>query len=395
MRIITDKDKRGLLVALRVFLRAVNGERLPGSAGIPLIEKALESGLSFDQLLNKGNWERAQEVIPSLSFADYIELLCDRRIDVRELRDEPLWHESANGFSIVAEAAHDFYLELSGNGGKWNIPSALVNLAKVIRSYGLQPVLSEKLILEVLQNDPNTTYFNYILAIVNDFNTLSIETAPTQWQERREQEDAEAITETCEDPDGASGENENEDVNWEEHGLGDENEEDSAPEDTPYPDPEEEQIPGFESVIVAANNPNEMKKACLRTVLGNFSPNELLGLIRTIDGGMDLTLDDIVTKLANGQFDPKAEDVETRRIHQEINSSLIISFVDCVHMQNREMDEETAAEYDILHESWDLRTPEVRKLHKLLKLIYTQGKDDPDLLDAVSDIEQLYTEDKD
>ena len=31
-------------------------------------------------------------------------------------------------------------------------------------------------------------------------------------------------------------------------------------------------------------------------------------------------------------------------------------------------------------------------MHKLLRLIYTEGKEDPDLLDAVSDIEQMYAE---
>lgn len=399
MRIFTDNDKRGLLIALRVFLRNLNGERLSQASGIPLIEKALDAGLSVDELLNKGNYGRAVEVQPELTFAEYVDILCDRRIEVKGIKDEPMWHDTANGFGIIAEAAHDFFMEVSGKGGKWNIPSALVNLAKAIRAYSLQAVLSETLIKEVIGDNPEMTYFNYILAIVKDFNSLSIDNEPTEAQLNRQKEEEEFIRTNVEDPvhEDESPEKRNEGP---EQGDGAEEPEpeeeytDERPEDEPFP-PEEEYIPeGFESVVVTQQSPADIKKNCLRTVLGNYSVNELLGLVKTIKDGMDIPVDEVLNRLANGRFEPKLEDAATQKIHQEINADLILSFISCVRVQGREMDEETATEYDILHQNWDLRTPAVRKRHKLLRLILTEGKDDPDLLDAIQDIEKMYLDDE-
>ena len=379
MRTITEKDKRGLLLAVRAFLRAVNGERVSQQAGMPVLEKALKNGLTFDEILNVGNWKRALQVTgtpQALVFANYIDILCDRKIEVRELKQEPQWYDNACGFAMVAEAAHDFFVAVTGKGGRYNIPSALTNLAKAIRNHSLQAILSESLMESVMKSSQDDmTYFNYIEAVAGDFNTLGIDDQPTQEQFDRKagyQQEPETDNQTVDDVPVPE-----------------------APEDEPYPDEIEDEHDagnGIESVIMTQNNPNDIKKRCVYTVLQGYTPNELLRLVALIDGGMDLTLEELVTKLSNGQFDPKEEDQDARTVHQSINNDLMLSFIDCVRLQGRQMNEEIAAQCDILHDSWDLRTPEVRKMHKLLRLIYTEGKEDPDLLDAVSDIEQMYAE---
>ena len=377
MRTITEKDKRGLLLAVRAFLRAVNGERISQQAGMPVLEKALACGLTFDEILNVGNWKRAVATLGGtpLMFATYIDILCDGKIEVRELKQEPQWYDPACGFAIIAEAAHDFFGAVTGKGGRYNIPSALTNLAKAIRSHSLQAILSETLMESVMKStQDDMTYFNYIEAVAGDFNTLGIDDEPTKEQIDRKAGNYQAPEEN--------------DPSMEETVS-------EAPEDEPYPDEVEDEHEagnGIESVIMTQNNPNDIKKRCVYTVLQGYTPNELLRLVALIEGGMDLTLEELVTKLSNGQFDPKEEDQETRGVHQSINNDLMLSFIDCVRLQGRQMNEEIAAQCDILHDSWDLRTPEVRKMHKLLRLIYTEGKEDPDLLDAVSDIEQMYAE---
>ena len=371
MRTFTDKDKRGLLVALRVFLRNMNGERISQPAGAPLIQKALDAGIDADILLNKGNWERAKQLEPDLQFKQYIDILTENRIEILSLKDEPDWHLTDNGFAVVAEAAHDFFMEVYGNGGKWNIPSAHVNLAKAIQAYTLQALLSEKLIQAVSEKDNSEalTYFKYILIITKDFNSLPIETEPAERPKRPKNAKQEQP------------ENENDTY---------EPEEPEMPEEEPYP--EETDQGGFETVVIMQKNPNETKELCLRTVLMNYTPTELLGLVKTIDKGLSLTLQEIVSALANGKFDVRMEDAETRNIHQSINADLTQAFIDCVIMQGQTMDQEVASNYDILHDTWDLRSSEVRKRHKLLKLIFSEGKDDPDLMSAVEDIEKLYAE---
>ena len=379
MRTFTDKDKRGILVALRVFLRSLNGERVSQQAGIPLIEKALAAGVTLDILLNRANWQRALEVAPELQLKDYIELLCSGGIQARTLKNEPDWHVPEDGFAVIAEAAHDFFMEVSGNGGKWNIPSALVNLAKAIRTHSLQAVLSEKLINEVKEKDEDVTYFNYILAIVKDFNTLKIDDETPEFKPIPAPTQEESTDDGKEADDGKISEEQNPG-----------NEEEEIAEEVPYP--EEGEQSGFETVVIMQRNPNEIKEATLKSVLLNYSAAELLGILKTMDGGLSLTLRDVITKLAEGKFDVRMEDAETRRIHQQINSDLMLPFIDCVNTQGQPMDQELASSYDILHDTWDLRSFNVRKRHKLLKLIFSEGMDDPDLLAAAEDIEKLYSE---
>ncbi len=420
MRIITDKDRQGLAAAARALVRNLGGERIGKAALLEAVDKAVDAGISMDAILNKENWGRALEISPELTFRQYIDILCDRAVDLRELKDEPMWHETANRFDIVAEAAHDFYMEVCGEGGKWNIPSALVNLAKAVRQHSLQAILSEKLIEEVCKAEEaeKLTYFAYVDAIVRDFNSLPVEDGPTEAQAEREKETEDMIrrltgeqeqqqpegeaapeeTESEDDPDG-TGDGDAEQEKGDKGETADlepepENEPDWEDENDPDPPYEPEEDPErFGKHAVMYNNPNSIKRDSLIQVMMAYKPSELAGIIGTIDGGMDLPLFEIVKRLVYGQFDPKKEDFKTREIHQSINQDLMLSYLDCVRsLPGVTMTEDEAAKRDILRESWDLSSPRVRKLNKLLMLIYTEGKDDPDLLEAADDIEHLYGE---
>ena len=386
MRIITEKDKRGLLIAFRVFMRTMTGERISQQAGDVILGKALDEGLSFDVLLNPGNWARALEVNPEPTAKDYIDILTEGKIDIRPLKEEELWHIPEKGFTIIAEAAHDFFMEVTGRGGKWNIPSALTNLAKCIQLHSLEAILSEELMNRVCSKSEDITYFGYILAILKDFNSLSIETGPTEAEQRRLAAKAGRKEESPEE----KKDNANKEEEPEEH-QEPEVEEYLDPADDPYPEMGQEFQQGtFETSFIAQANPRDMKRDCLKVVLENYTPYELMGLVQTVEGGETKTVSEIIDCLTDGNFDVTKESADARSIHQNISADLTPSFIDCVRLQGVEMDEAIASQYDILHDRWDLRTAETRKLHKLKRLILTYGIDDPDLNSAIGDIEELY-----
>lgn len=427
-RIITEKDKRGLLLAFRVFVRAMNGERIPTTAGNNMLQKALNEGLSFDEILNKENWGRAQSVSQYLNAKDYIDTLCERRVEVKRLTEEPEWYEIHAGWRIVAEAVHDFYAEVANKGGKWNIPSALKSLAKAVKAHSLQALMSEKLILAVKGEGEEKTFFDYISAILADFNTLPIDDAPTREQEYRNNEEVITTVSADEAPDEEETEDEprypyleedefmdpyagveNPDAvdnpeEQEQPGEGTgivpvlrsfrlEEEEPERPEDEDNPDddPVPDYNAGFETAFIVSETPRDIKRSSLKLALMNYTPRELAGLIDTVEGGRSLSLSELIDVFTDGKFEPGKESPEARNIHMSLIGDMTMSFIACVQSQGIEMNEELAEKHDILKESWDLRDPNVRKLHKLKLLIYTEGKDDPDLLACVKDIEEFYS----
>lgn len=391
MRIITEKDKRGLLIAVRTMMRTLNGERIPPTVGAALIDAVLAAGVTFDELLNPGNYARACEARPGCDFAAYAEALTSGAIEVKALKDEPGWHEVAGSFALVAEAAHDFFQEVSERGGKWNVPTALTALAKAVRAHSLQAILSEVLIDAVCGTGEDAlNYFNYIQAIAKDFNSLPIDDTPTEATVARLRDaslraaapaapSAEEMAEIAEEVES-------------EHDLPPLGVLDEDPDLVPYPDPVEG-ASGFQTEVLMQSNPRQFKRDCLAVALGGYNPTELLGLVRTIEGGEKLTMSEIIDRLTDGKFDVSLESPETRQIHMEINGDLKQSFIDCLKLHGIEMDEETADKYDILHGSWEFRNPEVRKLNKLKELIYSYGGDDPDLLAAIPELERLYSAD--
>lgn len=401
MRIITEKDKRGLLIAFRTFIRPFTGERVSQVAGNAIIERVLESGVTFDALLNKENWGRAKEVIPSLTASDYVDLLAENKIEVKKITDEPGWYEPENGIDLITEAAHDFFMEVSGKGGKWNIPSAKANLAKAIKTYSLEAILSEDLIKQVC-DDPETTFFLYIQAILSDFNSLTIVTEPTEAEAAREKElaELEALDEqtaeetpeeevvqvedpeqgsprTFEDPDQDFGEGLNVGVAV----YNDDNEEHS-----PFP---------IRNSVIVGPDPHKMKVDAIKFYIFAYSPTELQSLFSAVitkDGSdpLTLTLEDLINAIADGELDPKKENVDAKNIHTLLNADLTQAFIDCARANNVEMNDKLAAKYDVLCDSWDLRDAKTRKFYKLQNLINSAGNDDLDLQDALKDMERFY-----
>lgn len=378
MRNITPKDKRGLLVALRVFVRAMNGERIPGNAGEALVSKALAEGLTIDEILNRGNWARALSQVPELSAAEYIDALCERRIDVLELKDEPGWHDAESGWRTVAEAAHDFYMEVTGKGGKWNIPSALTNLAKAVDAHSLQAILSEELIFAVTSTEDPATYFDYVHAIAKDFNTLPVDDSLTEEQQRR-RDQIESIL------------NDHEEETTEEDTDPENEEPGHSPEDDPFP----EYSDMFNTSLLTPD-PTDHKRRSIQSFIAGCSMTEISGLAKTMENGESLSLSEFIENLTRGRFDTNLETPEIRKIHLSLNGDLMDSFTECLQMQgfNPEsfMKREDMRDLDLLKDSWDFRDPSVRKLHKLKKLILDYASEDEDLQDALEDLEEFYGE---
>ena len=457
MRIFTEKDKKALLAAFRVFIRAMSGERLTQKNGEELIQKALDAGLSVDALFNKENWARAVEANGGgdLSVKDYIDTMAERRIVVRDLREEPMWNEPANGFTIIAEAVHDFFQAITGRGGKWSIPTALVNTSKAVRFYSLQAVLSEQLINQVVGEDEKMFCFGFIQAIVKDYGegNFSIDTSLTEAQEARAREDEEAVAsctrtidekdpeepEEDENPSGDYTEPEEPEDEAETEEQEEPEEEDDQrrkdpgpvemtepeenpdeapsfieednPEDENYPpetfeqpeeedddrffggiDPDMDNI-SFETEMLPAD-PHTTKRDSIRIVIDNLTTRELESIAGTIEGYEDMPISEIVNALADGRFDTLSESTEAEQVHRNMQADLLQMFIECVTSQGYEMNEELASNYDILHDPWDFRPKEVRMIHKAKKVIGTYGDNDPDLNELLSIMEKVLLSDK-
>lgn len=384
MRIFTEKDRKGLVAALRRFVKAMSGERLGAEEGGAIIDKALATGLTVDELLNRENWGRALALSPELGASEYIDMMCDRRIEVRPLKAEPDWHNpEIGGFRTVAEAIHDFYYEVTGKGGKWNVPSGLSNLALAIDRYSVQALVSEAL-AEAVGGDSPVSFFDYIRRIVKHFRELPVDDSLTEEQQMRVAEEAGMLCEGLDPGDGGSEDDDNPPAPTY-----------VEPEDGIYPSPE-----NYETSYLLPN-PMDMKRTSVGGALFACTPEEIASLVKCLrtesgeepsDEGTGLSLSEIVDLLTDGRFDPSGEDPVARQVHMQLNGDLTPSFIECVTAQAIDMDEETASRYDILHDSWDLRNPKVRRLGKLKNLIFRFGEEDQDLFDALSDLEAAYNE---
>lgn len=378
MRTITQKDKKGLEAAFRVFARELSGQRMSSDTCGTLVSRALAEGITVDELLNRGNWARALAGVAELSPEEYVDALCESRIDVRELKDEPGWHDTQYGWRIVAEAAHDFYMSVTGKGGRWNIPSSLMNLAKAVSAHSLQSVLSEGLIFAVTSADEPATYFDYIQAIAKDFNSLPVDESLTAEQEARRSRAEETLN--IQDPGQDAGGGY---VSGEVPG--------DAPEDEPFPECGDD-----DGSTVLTPNPTDYKRSSIQSFITGCSMSEIAGLARTMENGESLSLSDFIENLTHGRFDRNLETPEIRKVHMRLNADLFDSFLEAVKMQGFDTEDEDRRRelerFDLLHDSWDFRTPQVRKLHKLKSLIFQYGSDDEDLIDAITDLQDFYGE---
>ncbi len=418
MRQFTEKDKAGLTVAFRVFVRALNGTQARVNRLRPILEKALDEGISVDALLNRRNWERALGVCgPEMDASDYVSVLIDRKTIVKELREEPMWHRPEEGFFTLAEAVHDFFIEVTGKGGQWTTQAAITLLAKALQGHSLQSVLSEELIRKAAGDSDPFTYFNYISAVAADLDTLGADESPTEAQMRRAEEDKAffeeraAITqETAGEPaaeiageEGAremqTGDGGNPDDKEGEGGEAHKETGQTAPADecpeAPYPDPDPEEEPeeeisdildGFQPGFSV--DPRALKISALKESIQGCRPSEISAFAEIVTDitdtqRSDMTLTDLIYYLADGRFDPKKESFSLREAHRALEGDLTPAFLACLRTQNIEMSSEDAAHYDILHDNWDLRPRDARKLFKLQKLVqdYINMPLDPDETD--------------
>lgn len=369
-RKFTETDRKALVPALRVFIRAVTGKLLPAAQAAGIVSQVLDRGITVDALLNRGNWRRALGENPELDAQGYADYLCRDYPcpHVTELKAEPDWHEPESGWPTVAEAAHDFYMQVTGKGGKFNTQSALMNLAKAVDAHSLQAILSEELIFAVTSADEPATFFEYIQAIADDFKSLPVNDALTAAQQQR--------LDLLGTPSGAPESPEVHDPD----------------EDDPYPDTDflGDAYHGSAGLIP---DPMQEKRKSIANAIYAYSPQDILLLTETmVQGEKPLSLSEIVDRLTAGEFQPEKESEPVRRIHNFLSGDLTTSFIETVRMQQFEMDQDQAANYDILHDSWDFRNDEVRKVHKLKKLIYGADEVDPDLLAVLKDVERLYKE---
>lgn len=417
MRIFTEQDKKALVAAFKRFGTAMSGIKLKEAEWAAILAQALAEGLTVDQLLNKENWARALKVSPELTPAGYVDILCERRIAVRDLKDEPLWFNTETGnFRTVAEAAHDFFMCVTGKGGKWNTPSALENLRKVIGKHSLQAILSEELIAAVTGGG-EMNYFNYVAALDKDFNSLPVDNSLTAEQQQRLDEEERILSAGVDtvkvpaQPEGA-GSPEPEQKDDAEAPV-----QTGGPEPVPEPEPEEVTDPEEEpepedadddgrspyndddrrNTSLLIPDPRETKRTCISQVLFNCTPEQLQGFLRIVilDDGKEnerslTTMTELVDYLTDGKFDVSAEDPLTRDCHMQVNGDLANSFLLCLRSQRVDMPD--IEEIDYLHDSWDFRDPFVRRLSKLNRLVHKADERDVDgdIWDALDDLEKYY-----
>ena len=138
-------------------------------------------------------------------------------------------------------------------------------------------------------------------------------------------------------------------------------------------------------------DPLEAKRESIKTAFGKYSANELMGIIKTVSGGMSMSVSSLIDKLARGEFDISAESPEARQTHMSLNGDLCQPFIECQKMLDVDIDINKIKKTDFLHDSWDMREPGVRKISKIKNLILEHAPDDPDLKKAITEIEWLYT----
>ena len=384
MRIFTENDRLALTAAMRTFYSSVSGTLVKTATCLEQINRALDAGLTVDELLNRHNMSRVMEVTEKPDIATYIEALIDRTVLVRPLRREPSWSDP-DGFSLYADMFHDFYQKINGTGGVYTTSTAKANLMKVISRYSLQTILSEKLINEVMEKTgegENLTCFNYIKTLLLDAENYDLEDGLSKEQRERkqlEEESGRKITEVEREADGeatVSAEN-----------ASTENDE------SIYDEYVEENDEAQDMSFIATLDPQEYKRNFLAELINNTAIADQAELCRFIkDADPDRTTSaELVEALKNGKIDTKNESVSARNIHQALKEQLFPHFIECLAMQGIQVSPEVAAKMDFLTESWDMRDNNTRKLQKAKELFYREDIDDPDLLEVIEDLKQLYT----
>ena len=387
MKKITEKDRQGMARSLQVFMSCVNGKRTQVKSLLEATDRAIDQGLSIDELLNTENYSRAQSITPSPDAMEYITIMAERQIQVRKLTEEEGW-DDPEGFSMIAQAFHAFYKEISPKGGTWSTPNAKIKLARAIRRHSLQAIMSEKLILEIMEKNPDgkdLTCFNYIDEILNSPEKYDIDESLTQEQHTRIDLENEIEEPVVEEPPVLETEGKETDNDSSIY----ETLEDSSVFFTEEFDPNDmEEVSSF----ISYKDPQEYKRGCITAILNGLSFVELNALKDAVEDEVYEcnTIEDFIWALTDCKLNRNLESEDARSAHQYFQTELAEPFISCLQLQGIDINEDNVSNYDILLTNWDMRDIKTRKLQKLKQLIYDNADDDQDLIDAIKDIENLY-----
>ena len=384
-RTYTPKDLEGIAAALSSFLLRLSGKRTHAKRAAVLTGQLAEAGVPLDVVFNPSNYRRARELNSQdevLTPDGYVAALIrsDAPVHYRRLTEEHAWETEENGFAQVSEVVHDFFLAVTGKGGHWKTDSAVKNLAMTIRlGRNLDNILSEEVINAVRDNNASdaVSCFAYVNALMKDpFAILQRDQDPLYplvgtppWSIPPEPEEEPLAESTIIQNDS------------------------DLDESGPMPG-EDEGAPVGESPSGALDgvgiNPSVTKLQSLTKAVYKLNPKEFSQIASLIEGWESLAYGTIIEKLSAGEFDPTREDDKAREMHAVLNGQLMEDFISCAGLQNVPMDFQGAAKIDLLHDSWDLRQDENRRLQKLKMLVREFGNDDPDLEEAVSDLAAFY-----
>jgi len=387
MRIFTQKDLFGYARAFQTFMGACNGQQVRIKPHGEQVERALKAGITIDELLNFDNYRRVEEVKPNASLVDYVDLLIDRRIEVLSLTEDSDW-DNPGTFPFYAEMFHNYYVETCGIGGTFSTPTAKENLRKAILRNSLQAIMNHKTIEQVMEatgQGKKLSCFRYIKEILDNRESYDIDNTLSEAQEARH-----AFTEIL-----IPGRPQGEPV---EHNPGTA---EVITEGAPQPSDSsihasdgfyDEIPPEGDEAFVAMPAPREVKRASIIEAINALPLSALTKFMALFDE--DMSFDEFVNLLTDGEVDKSREMTDERNVHQLINGSLYLPFLNCARWQGIEISEETASKMDLLTTNWDLRDAKTRKLQKIKELIYNHtvnNSDDGDLMGVIADLEKYYS----
>lgn len=173
MRTITEKDITAATAAFLQFIKGLNGINIRCQSLRPLVEQALDRGLTLDELFNVQNYKRCKNERDgqNVSAEDYISMMLERSVAVRKLKEEN-WTDSPDEMNLINKCMHEFYVTINSQGGRWNIESAQRNLEIAIKLFDLQSIMSSELIEKAMNEAGAQTMFQYISAIIRGKNII-------------------------------------------------------------------------------------------------------------------------------------------------------------------------------------------------------------------------------
>lgn len=387
MKQFTQNDISAASMALMTFLGTLDGKIRKSRTLVPVVEKALEQGLTFDELFNRENWFRAAAAMKGLGPEDYVNMLASRETSCRSLKDEEGWCDDMATMTLVSKCFHDFYMAICPKGGTWSTENARLNLEYAIKMHSLQALMSEKAIkaaAEAAGDESGITCFSYIQGIIKCRYEVEDELSEEQHARQARNEEM-VILEAAAEDEGMPGlvtepaPDDDDDAIYDPDALTDMDMWPGGFDD----------LQGPEDTFISFIHPREMKKTALQSIIYNYKIEELSELFKMIPDVT--TLADFIEKLTDGEVNTAGGSMKSREIHQFLNGDLLPTFINCIKMQGYEMTEEMAVKHDPLLESWDFRDEKTRKTHKLKQLIYNFGEEDQDLLDCIQDIEKFFS----